>query len=351
MVSLSTLFHIVNGNGFALSDMELDDKGINFIARGENYNGVAARVKEIPAVTPFEPHQITVALSGSVLESFYQNEPFYTSFHIKILKPRQPLTINMMLFYCMAIKSNKYRYSFGRQANRTLDEMLVPAISEIPKWVKNLPFPKQPKATPFHHKLVKFDDRKWKYFSMEQVFPQLEKCKCSNATALLVKGDDIDYIGAKKTDNGVMERVKRVERLVTKGNCMVFIGDGAGSVGYATYQPNDFIGSSTLSAGYNDRLNVYSALFLITILDLERYRYSFGRKYGKEQVRSSKIKLPTTSDGKIDWGFMEYYIKSLPFSSNLKTNQGLSDEELVEKYEAGQMELGFAVKKMLKKPN
>ncbi|WCR56079.1 MAG: hypothetical protein PG979_000136 [Rickettsia asembonensis] len=53
-------------------------------------------------------------------------------------------------------------------------------------------------------------------------------------------------------------------------------------------------------------------MFIVTILDLERYRYSFGKKYGK-----NIIKLPATSQGTPDWEFMENYIKSLPYSSSL----------------------------------
>lgn len=154
---------------------------------------------------------------------------------------------------------------------------------------------------------------KWQWFKVGDIF-HIESCKCNNASELLEKGDEVAYIGAKKSNNGVMNYTKRDERLVTKGNCIVFIGDGAGSVGYCIYQPEDFIGSSTLIAGYNDNLNSFNAQFFIAILDRERYRYSFGRKYRQEKVKQTKIKLPVTKDGKPDWVFMENYIKSLPYS-------------------------------------
>ena len=52
---------------------------------------------------------------------------------------------------------------------------------------------------------------------------------------------------------------------ITKGNCIVFICDGQGSVGYSNYMNIDFIGSTTLTAGYNQHLNKYIGLFLVTI--------------------------------------------------------------------------------------
>lgn len=156
------------------------------------------------------------------------------------------------------------------------------------------------------------DRRNWQWFRVGDLFPP-QKCKCSNATELLEDGDEIAYIGAKKSDNGVMRYVKRVENLVSRGNCIVFIGDGQGSVGYSLYQPVDFIGSTTLIVGYNENLNPYNAAFLVSVLDLERFRYSFGRKYKKEVVANTKIQLPAikldNGDYTPDWKYMEDFVK------------------------------------------
>ncbi|MDE7400118.1 MAG: N-6 DNA methylase [Oscillospiraceae bacterium] len=144
---------------------------------------------------------------------------------------------------------------------------------------------------------------------------KLEPCKCKNAGSLEA-GDDIAYIGAKKRENGVMSLVKHDDALVSKGNAIVFICDGQGSVGYCNYLESDFIGSTTLCAGYNENLNKYNGLFIVTVLDLERPKYSYGRKY-KKTLPSTVIKLPATSEGKPDYKFMENYIKSLPFSDRI----------------------------------
>lgn len=157
------------------------------------------------------------------------------------------------------------------------------------------------------------DTSKWKWFKLndKRLFPNIEKCKCSNATELLNEGKDIPYIGAKKRENGIMAYVQYDSSLTTKGNCIVFIGDGQGSVGYSLYQPKDFIGSTTLIAGYNRCLNKYNALFIVSVLDLERYRYSFGRKFNKKAVSNTYIKLPVDFEGNPDWNYMEYYIKKI----------------------------------------
>ncbi len=156
------------------------------------------------------------------------------------------------------------------------------------------------------------DRSNWHWFKVGAIFPP-QKCKCSNATELLEDGDEIAYVGAKKSENGVMRYVKREEKLVSRGNCIVFIGDGQGSVGYCLYQPVDFIGSTTLIVGYNEHLNPYNAAFIETILDNERFRYSFGRKYKKEVIENSIVQLPAvkldSGEYEPDWKYMEDFIK------------------------------------------
>jgi DNA-binding XRE family transcriptional regulator len=57
------------------------------------------------------------------------------------------------------------------------------------------------------------------------------------------------------------------------------------------------------------------AIFLTTLIRKEKYRYSFGRKWGIERMNESLIKLPIDPNGKPDWLLMETYIKSLLYSS------------------------------------
>ena len=155
----------------------------------------------------------------------------------------------------------------------------------------------------------------WKYFKIKDLFPVIQNCKCQVARDL-TDGEDCFYVGAKKDDNGVMKLVSFDKDLITKGNCIVFICDGQGSVGYANYMDVDFIGSTTLTVGYNKHLNKYIGMFLVTVLDLERPKYSFGRKY-RTKLKETEIKLPATQGGLPDWDYMERYIKSLPYSDRI----------------------------------
>ena len=159
----------------------------------------------------------------------------------------------------------------------------------------------------------------WKEFKIGEIF-SLENCKCGNAGEL-ISGNDLLYIGAKKNENGVMKKVAYDSNLISNGNCIVFICDGQGSVGYCNYMDREFIGSTTLTAGYNKNLNRYNAMFIVTVLDKERFKYSYGRKY-RPHLQNTKVKLPE-KEGAPDWIFMENFIKQLK-SENILTENSQS---------------------------
>lgn len=318
MKKLSEIFKCWYGVNLELINCEENNDGIPFVSRTASNNGVVARVSPIKGITPNPKHTLSLAGGGSVLSCFYQDEPYYSGRDLFVLSPIEEMSKNEMILYSYIITANKYKYNYGRQANKTFQDLILPELDEI-KVLANASLDADFtfEEIPLISSPISLDSVKWDWFNVRDIFPRIDKCKCSNATELLEDGDDIAYIGAKKSDNGVMRYVKYDETLVTEGNCIVFIGDGQGSVGYCIYQPNDFIGSTTLVAGYNPHLNQYIAQFLIAILDKERYRYSFGRKYNKAAITSTRIKLPYKSNGSPNWEFMENYIKSLPYSSNI----------------------------------
>jgi len=309
---ISDLFVLHQGNSLELMHLESsDDSEINFVSRTAQNNGVVAKVDKIKSVEPFPAGNITVALGGSVLSSFVQTNPFYTAFHVMVLEPQTKMTLNEKLFYCMCIQANAYRYNFGRQANRTLKDMELPDC--VPEWVYSTHVrPVTTKNAPTVPTQLCIDQ--WKEFKIGDLF-SLERCK-NHSSKDLSDGDVCFYLGAKKTENGVMRRVAFDGNLVTKGNCIVFIGNGQGSVGYANYMNSDFIGTADLTVGYNEHLNQYIGMFIVTLLDLERPKYSFGRKWSG-RIKDTVIKLPASDQGTPDWDYMELYIKSLPYADRI----------------------------------
>ena len=132
---IGDLFSVEYGNSLELNTLNRDLEGVNFISRTAKNNGVSAKVKLLQNITPMPSGMITVALGGSVLSTFLQPEPFYTGYHIYCLSPKSKMTDEEKLFYCCCIEANKYRFNYGRQANRTLKDLMIPSANEIPDWV------------------------------------------------------------------------------------------------------------------------------------------------------------------------------------------------------------------------
>jgi hypothetical protein len=55
-------------------------------------------------------------------------------------------------------------------------------------------------------------------------------------------------------------------------------------------------------------MNKYIGIFICTILNLESYRYSYGRAWNKNNVEQTIIKLPS-KNGNPDWEYMQDFIK------------------------------------------
>lgn len=146
----------------------------------------------------------------------------------------------------------------------------------------------------------------WCEFEIGKIF-KIENCKCTNVS--LLQNGNIPYVGATNRNNGVIKFVKPIDKLITKGNCIAFICDGEGSVGFSIYKDEDFIGSTTVKVGRNNNLNKYIASFIITIADTVRSKYNFGFKRNETHLKKEKILLPIKKNGEPDYIFMEQYIR------------------------------------------
>lgn len=150
---LSDIFTVKYGinmelNACTIAD-EDDCESVNFVARTESNNGVTARVKLVEGKIPQEAGLITCAGGGSVLSTFLQEEPFYSGRDLYLLIPNYEMTKCAKLFCITVIKANKYRYSYGRQANITLPtlELLLPVkdnnepdFEYMDKYIRELPY-------------------------------------------------------------------------------------------------------------------------------------------------------------------------------------------------------------------
>ena len=130
---VSDIFTVSYGVNLELVNVEEVSPGsedaIFFVSRTENNNGVSAIVRKMDDVPPNQAHTLSVAGGGSVLSTFYHSYEYYSGRDIYILTPRVSKTQEEMLFYAYCIRLNKYKYNYGRQANKTLKDLLIPEFA------------------------------------------------------------------------------------------------------------------------------------------------------------------------------------------------------------------------------
>lgn len=316
LVNITTLFNIKYGNSFELINLGQCEKNnvnaIAFVSRTEKNNGISAFVYKLPDIEPNPPGTVTVAVGGSVLSTFLQLKPYYTGFHILILYPKEEMTEQELLFYSYCIRKNKYRYNYGRQANKTLKDILIP--EKIPaEWKSsNIDDIEKLKFAPVSKEKINLNISNWKYFDLTELF----EISASRDELIedLTQGGSTPYITSSDSDNGATSFIEEV----ATNKAGTITANRGGSVGYFYYQPIAYkatpVDVRILTPRF--KINTYLGLFFRTILQLEKYRYNYSRKMGSDRLAQLRIKLP--ANNKLpDWDFIENYIKSLPYSSSL----------------------------------
>lgn len=146
LINLSDLFDNFYGVNLELSRLTIcsvdDPDAIRYVSRTKSNNGVSAYVKKIDGILPNPKNNISVALGGSVLESFYQDSEYYSGRDLGYLVAKEKLTVVEYLYYCYVLKSNAYKYSFGRQANKTISKIKIPDLSFVRDVTKEIKIPK-----------------------------------------------------------------------------------------------------------------------------------------------------------------------------------------------------------------
>lgn len=289
-----------------------------YVSASATTNGVSQYINLKPE---FSGNCIVTGKVGC--NAFYQSEPFCATSDVNVFVPLFNMSSQVGLFIVSVINfSENYRWCYGRQCRVGDSKEIIVKLPATPdgkpdwQWMESYidSLHSRPLVTQSNSHVASFDTSTWKWFVIEDLFDKLETGKGHDT--LLDDGDECFYLGAKKSDNGVMRKCAVNESMLQDGNCIVFICNGAGSVGYANYMDKQFIATTDLVLGYADWLNKKTGLFVATVLCKERFKYSFGRKW-KTHLRDTKIKLPVTLDGKPDWQWMENYIKSLPYGDRL----------------------------------
>jgi len=320
-MKVKDLFELKYGVNLELMRCEetIAPNGVNFVARTSQNNGVVARVEIIDGIEPQKAGTLSCATSGSVLSTFVQNEPYYSGRDLYVLTPRVEMTLEQKLFYAMIITKNKYRYNYGRAANKTLGDIEIPTLEECSYIIND--YLATPIKTHNDGKFVPiFNTEEWGDFYLHDIF-DVEYGNKFDLDKMTLEKPEINFVSRTAGNCGIAATVDLIvgKKPFNAGCMTIALG---GSIGSTFYQREPFYTAQNVAI-LKDKLNFiiskYAKLFIKTIIELEvgiRFR-AFGRELNKHIKRNFPISLPQTSEGNPDFEYMENYIKKLPFADRI----------------------------------
>lgn len=168
---------------------------------------------------------------------------------------------------------------------------------------------------------MKLNVNEWKEFKVGDLF---QSRKIKKYPSIPEDEGKLPFISSSSFNNGVACRVNAES---IEGNCLTVTTNG--SCFDVFYHKHPIAVSCDVEVLYSDMLNEKNAVFIATVLELEKFKYAYGRKPKNNKVFDTYIKLPVLSDPETndpildpnkkyssegyipDFEYMENYIKSL----------------------------------------
>lgn len=175
-----------------------------------------------------------------------------------------------------------------------------------------------PTAKPSKPYVLDIKIHDWSYFKIKDLF-NVELASGDIKAGECLPGE-IPLISSGTLNNGVVEYIDEIGDGVSE----MFAGNKltVDMFGQAFYQPSDFFSVShgrvnVLNPKF-DRFNRYHGLFVATIINNEKYRFSYNRACYSGVIEDLEIKLPskkkTNGSIEVDWDAIEDFITTLNYS-------------------------------------
>lgn len=324
---------IQNGKGITTEEIEENAGDFAVVQSGEENNGVLGKIDlnycKLKGYIYTEKPYLTVARSGSAGFVSFQKDGCVVGDSAKILLlPDEVAKTEIYLFLHSILTANRFKYDYGRKVteNKYMSDYIdLPAITKghkkkpdfefMENYIKSLHYkPLTTKNRP--ENALPLNIEKWGEFSLNSLFE-----------VVLSKGDIkidevesglIPLVSSGETNNGVVGYIDSRgdgKAEIFKGNTITI-----DMFSNAFYQKDDFYAVSHGRVNILKPkfiLNQYIAIFIITLIHQNKYRYSYGRALYSDEAKKMTIKLPINHKGELDFDFMENYIKSLPYGDRV----------------------------------
>ena len=310
-----------------------------YISSTSENNGVDAFIGNETGIRKFED-VLTLANSGSVGSTFYQQFEFVASDHVTALKSDNADKY-AYLFLSTVVKRLEEKYSFNREINDSRikrEKVILPADKEgnpnfqyMSDFVKKLELDKAQEVLEYIYIYIrmmnileeKVCEISWKDFWIEDV------CEIKSGIRLTKANQEIGlrpFVGASDSDNGVTAFVSNKNKSL---DANVLGVNYNGSVVENFYHPYEAIFSDDVKRlKWKDEIygNKYTYLFLKQMILSQKIKYAYGYKFNGERMKRQKIMLPVTNTGLPDYNCMTSYMQKQELEQIFKILNYLNKE-------------------------
>lgn len=339
--------NIDNWHEFAISELFTYERGkeaapkqnpdgdYRLISETQENNGFIRMVKPTKII---DGHCLTVSVNYASTV-FYQEEDFCASVNIIVLRPKDNLTKNQLLFTSAILSKQHESYSYTDKVSKDLlmsDIIKLPAIYNTekeeyePDWEYMEEFIRELKEEN-EEKLASLKEAKpiddeidisdWHEFEIGELFETENEKRVPTGSyvaknILYANPGDVPRITVKGINNGVDgyydKNIKDDSyRIYENFISVTFLGDCFYQKDKASLDMKVHC-LKPLKITLNEKI----ALFLITIIRKEISNYNYGDQLSSEWLKGIKIKLPAiykTEEDEYnpDWEYMEEFITNL----------------------------------------
>lgn len=363
------IFSYKSGSGITKEEIELFPGSLNAVQSGEGNNGVLGKISldyvKLKNYKYVLTKCLTVARTGSSGFVSYQPNGCVVGDSAKILSlPEDVATTNIYLFMQTVLSKHRFKYAYGRKVtednyfsdtislpilladdrrpvidktNRFSDEGYLPDWNYMENYINKLKH-KPIKTGNNHLDVHTINFNNWKSFRLGDLIDEPYKAHAYTKEdlenyAVYDKSVSIPYITRTAEDNGCEMRTDPEGLEYIEDSNAITIGDTTAT---CFYQKEKFITGDHMVIIRADWLNQKTALFILSILEKEKYKYSYGRAFVIDKIVNTEILLPVVmdSEGKPmiddnrkyskegfipDWEYMENYISLLPYGDKLSS--------------------------------
>lgn len=335
----NVVFSIERGDRLKTEDQI--DGNIAYVSSTKVNNGIDNYIAPPDFMKIYE-NTMTLNNSGSIGYCFYHTYKFVASDHCTILEIQDKnikLDLALFLFLKPIIETMKTKYGFAREMSNdrlSNEKIALPALKKSNKYTPDWKYMKEyiknisneiiyKKPIKKLKNVIELNSIQWKEFPI--IFDKKLKTGLFSLSVgtdrdkvLNFLKDEIDSkvyeISNTALNNGIngIHTDKKYDNkntitLGTRGNDFKAF--------YHEYDVIPVVRVINLKS-VNFELNKFIALFLCTIMNKSSTKFSYGRFLSGKNILKETILLPIDTNNNPNWSFMESYIKSLPYSYNIK---------------------------------